>query len=114
MSREIMRLQGICKSYKTENGEVRALDNVELTVCEGEFAAIVGRSGAGKSTLMNILGCLDTDCRGEYFLDGETVADLFFSYCSGKWWRSMEMNAGQQEVVIFRPSLRASIHSRAS
>ncbi|MBQ2756748.1 MAG: ABC transporter ATP-binding protein [Oscillospiraceae bacterium] len=80
MSREIMQLQGICKSYKTENGEVKALDNVELTVCEGEFAAIVGKSGAGKSTLMNILGCLDTDCSGEYFLDGENVAD----FCDGK------------------------------
>ena len=45
---------------------------------------------------------------------GLTVLDLYFWYSSGKWWRSMEINAGQQDVVILRPSFLASIHSSAS
>ena len=55
---------------------IKALDSVDLTIADHEFVAIVGPSGSGKSTLMNIVGCLDTPDEGEYFLDGENVAEF--------------------------------------
>jgi len=59
-----------------EETEVRALDDVSLTIRHGEFVAIMGPSGSGKSTLMNMLGCLDTPSSGRYFLEGVEVSDL--------------------------------------
>lgn len=55
---------------------LHALSDVSFTIPEGEFAAIVGASGSGKTTLMNIIGCLDTATRGEYFLDGRRISSL--------------------------------------
>ena len=55
---------------------LHALTDVSFTIPKGEFAAIVGASGSGKTTLMNIIGCLDTATRGEYFLDGEKISSL--------------------------------------
>ena len=52
------------------------MNDVSISVEEGEFIAIVGQSGSGKSTLMNILGCLDTPTSGDYYLNGENVAGM--------------------------------------
>jgi putative ABC transport system ATP-binding protein len=55
---------------------IRALQGVDVTICRGEYVAIMGPSGSGKSTLMNIIGCLDRPDSGEYWLNGTPVAEL--------------------------------------
>ncbi len=72
----IIRLEHISKVYGSENTEVRALSDVNLTVDAGEYCSIMGPSGSGKSTAMNIIGCLDRPTDGRYYLDGVDVAQL--------------------------------------
>ena len=55
---------------------VRALDGVDLKIYRNDYVAIMGPSGSGKSTLMNMLGCLDTPTTGQYFFEGEDVAEM--------------------------------------
>lgn len=55
---------------------ISALHNVDMTIDQGEFVAIIGPSGSGKSTLMNIVGCLDYADDGQYILDGEDVSSM--------------------------------------
>ena len=71
-----IKLTGIRKVYKIGGEELAALDGIDLSIHQGEFAALMGPSGSGKSTLMNILGCLDRPSTGSYLLDGEEVAGL--------------------------------------
>lgn len=66
----------VCKTYYTKGGCVEALKNICLKVDNGSFVSVIGQSGSGKSTLMNILGCLDTPTKGEYFLDGIPVSEM--------------------------------------
>lgn len=66
----VISMSNINKIYKMGKTEFVALSDINLTVNQGEYVAIVGQSGAGKSTLMNIIGCLDTPTSGEYFLHG--------------------------------------------
>jgi ABC-type lipoprotein export system ATPase subunit len=72
----MMKLRNVEKSYRTGAGETFVLRRIELDVREGEFITIMGPSGAGKSTLLSILGMLDGDWRGEYWLYGEPVHAL--------------------------------------
>jgi putative ABC transport system ATP-binding protein len=72
----IIRLEHIYKLYGSGDTEVKALDNVNLTIERGEYCAIMGSSGSGKSTAMNIIGCLDRPTSGYYALDGVDVAQL--------------------------------------
>jgi len=71
-----LRLNHITKTYIMGTEEVRALQDVSLTIKENEYAAIMGPSGSGKSTMMNVLGCLDTPTSGEYFLGDEDVSKM--------------------------------------
>ena len=72
----LIELRDIAKTYQVGTQEVHALRDIDLTVGENEYVAIMGPSGSGKSTLMNILGCLDTPTEGSYRLKGTEVATL--------------------------------------
>jgi putative ABC transport system ATP-binding protein len=72
----VLELRGIHKVYGEGEGEVRAVDGVDLVVETGELVAVMGASGSGKSTMMNILGCLDVPTEGIYRLDGTDVSTL--------------------------------------
>src|SRR5215211_7354245 len=73
---EVIRLEGVHKTYAMGDVEVHALRGISLAIREGEFVAIMGTSGSGKSTTMNIIGCLDRPTRGTYVLDGQDVSRL--------------------------------------
>lgn len=73
---ELIRLENISKSYTGYNLDVCALKDINIKINDGEFVAITGASGSGKSTLMNILGCLDTQSSGKYYLDGTDTSSL--------------------------------------
>lgn len=69
----ILELKNIFKTYIQGNMEVPVLKDINLSVEEGEYVAIMGPSGSGKTTLMNIIGCLDKPTSGEYYLAGEEI-----------------------------------------
>jgi macrolide transport system ATP-binding/permease protein len=75
-STPLLELRGIVRRFKAGDTEVRALDEVSLTIWPGEFVAIMGQSGSGKSTLMNVIGCLDRPDAGDYHILGRPVAGL--------------------------------------
>ena len=74
--KKLIDLRNINKTYRNGDQELKVLKNINLTVEEGEFVAIMGPSGSWKSTLMNIIGMLDRPSTGEYFLENEDVANL--------------------------------------
>ena len=69
-------IHDVSKIYQMGNVKVAALQDVNLTVLQGEMLAIMGPSGSGKSTMMNILGCLDVATSGHYILEGEDVGQM--------------------------------------
>jgi ABC-type lipoprotein export system ATPase subunit len=73
---DLLRLQDVTKTYVTDGQQVPALGGVSLTVCDGEFVALVGRSGCGKSTLLNLAGAMDFPSSGRVLLDGISTSDL--------------------------------------
>ncbi|AUJ70150.1 ABC transporter ATP-binding protein [Pseudoalteromonas sp. NC201] len=72
----MLKMNEVSKIYRTDLIETHALSNVNLTIEEGEFIAVTGPSGSGKTTFLNIAGLLERFERGDYFLDGENVANL--------------------------------------
>ena len=72
----ILKLTDICKDYVQGKEPVRVLKNINLTVEQGEYLAIMGPSGSGKTTLMNLIGCLDVPTSGSYELQGDNLSDL--------------------------------------
>lgn len=72
----VIRTYGLWKTYIMGDQEIHAVSGVDLEIKRGEYVAIMGPSGSGKSTLMNLIGCLDTPTRGDYFINGQLVSDL--------------------------------------
>ncbi|REJ78430.1 MAG: ABC transporter ATP-binding protein [Acidobacteria bacterium] len=72
----LIKMRGIWKTYQMGNEQLHALREVSFDVRRGEYLAIIGPSGSGKSTLMNLIGCLDTPTKGEYWINGEQVAKM--------------------------------------
>ncbi len=75
-TRPVIELDGVSKIYPLPAGDVVALDNVSLTIREGEFVAIMGPSGSGKSTLLNQIGSLDVPTEGDLFITGKNIREL--------------------------------------
>ena len=72
----ILETKGLKKHYGQDESLVKALDNVNLKVEQGEFVSIVGTSGSGKSTLLHMLGGLDYPTEGNVFVDGKDISTL--------------------------------------
>ena len=72
----LIELINVSKHYSLGGHEVRALDDVSITIQPNEYVAFIGSSGSGKSTMLNILGCLDRPTSGEYVLSGKHVNEM--------------------------------------
>ena len=73
---KIIEFKNVDKIYKTGDHVLKAMDNVNFTIDEGEFVVILGPSGAGKSTLLNLLGGLDTVTSGQIIVNGHHVEEF--------------------------------------
>jgi putative ABC transport system ATP-binding protein len=73
MAKDIIRTKGLTKFY---DKNTHALDNVSLSIKEGEWASVMGPSGSGKTTLLNIIGCLDSPTTGSVFINGTEITRL--------------------------------------
>lgn len=69
----MIQLRNITKTYGSKDSIIKALNNINLLIDEGDFISIMGPSGCGKSTLLNILGCLDNQTSGDYIFNGNNV-----------------------------------------
>jgi putative ABC transport system ATP-binding protein len=74
MDTALIQVSKLAKIYQVGTQEVKALKSIDLAIDTNEYVGLMGPSGSGKSTLMNILGCLDTPTKGEYFLNGQDVS----------------------------------------
>ncbi len=72
----LIRMENVWKTYQMGTEELHALRDVSFTVEKNEYVAIIGPSGSGKSTLMNLIGCLDSPTKGDYWINGQLVSDM--------------------------------------
>src|ERR1700682_3700727 len=72
----LVRTYNLWKTYIMGDQEINAVSGVDIEIKRGEYCAIMGPSGSGKSTLMNLIGCLDTASKGEYWLNGKNVSEM--------------------------------------
>ena len=73
---DILRAEGICKTYLTGMVDVHALKKCDINIRKGEFTAIIGKSGSGKSTLLRILGSMDRPDEGKVYIDDIDISEL--------------------------------------
>ncbi|HEY0902001.1 MAG TPA: MacB family efflux pump subunit [Micavibrio sp.] len=76
INHKLLELAHISRFYQSGDTQVRALDDINLSIYQGEFVAIMGQSGSGKSTLMNIIGCLDQPSAGRYIVCGREASQM--------------------------------------
>ena len=72
----VIRTYDLWKTYVMGDQEIHAVSGVDIEIKRGEYVAIMGPSGSGKSTLMNLIGCLDTPTRGQYYINGRLVSEM--------------------------------------
>jgi putative ABC transport system ATP-binding protein len=72
----VIRTYDIWKTYVMGDQEIHAVSGVDIEIRRGEYVAIMGPSGSGKSTLMNLIGCLDTPTKGQYYINGRLVSEM--------------------------------------
>src|SRR5215469_13403721 len=72
----VIRTFNLWKTYIMGDQEINAVSGVDVEIKRGEYVAIMGPSGSGKSTLMNLIGCLDTPTRGQYYINGNLVSEM--------------------------------------
>ena len=72
----VIRTYDLWKTYVMGDQTINAVAGINLEIRRGEYVALMGPSGSGKSTLMNLIGCLDTPSRGEYFINGGLVSEM--------------------------------------
>lgn len=72
----MIKLENIHRNFQVGDQAVHALDNINVTINNGEYVSVMGPSGSGKSTLLNLLGLLDSPSSGNYFLNGNNVTEL--------------------------------------
>ena len=72
----VIRTYDLWKTYIMGDQEINAVSGVDIEIKKGEYVAIMGPSGSGKSTLMNLIGCLDTPSRGDYYIAGRLVSEM--------------------------------------
>lgn len=73
---EILKTENLCKTYGKGHMEVKALDQINLSIDKGEFVAIIGASGSGKSTLLHMIGGVDEATSGKVIVDGVDLSKL--------------------------------------
>lgn len=76
MQTNLIKLENVSKIYKTKEVETIALDQVNLTINEGEFVVIIGDSGSGKTTILNLIGALDKPTAGNIYVNNENITKL--------------------------------------
>ena len=72
----VIRTYDLWKTYVMGDQEINAVSGVDIEIRRGEYVAIMGPSGSGKSTLMNLIGCLDSPSKGDYFINGRLVSAM--------------------------------------
>jgi putative ABC transport system ATP-binding protein len=72
----VIRTFDLWKTYVMGDQEIHAVSGVDVEIHRGEYVAIMGPSGSGKSTLMNLIGCLDTPTKGQYYINGNLVSEM--------------------------------------
>ena len=76
MERPLIEIQDVSKSYRRDSLEIPVLNNITLSIQEGDFIAFMGPSGSGKTTLLNLIAGLDKPSEGRIFVDGTDITEL--------------------------------------